>query len=95
MKKSLKEEETQTEKERRAAWVAIRCATITAEAQRARGMLIGDTNITAEKVSLKSDSCPVPDFAVLDMVHSYVLGEKKKVFKSKIKLTYIVKVDLF
>ncbi|KAK7102964.1 hypothetical protein V1264_021114 [Littorina saxatilis] len=80
----MKEEETESEKERRAAWVAIRCAAATAQAMRARGMMIGDTAITAQKVAEKAQRC-MPDFAALDMMNPYVLGEKKKVFKNEIE----------
>ena len=78
----MKEEETDMEKERKAAWVAVRCAAATAQAMRARGMMIGDTTITAQKVGEKSQGC-MPDFTALDMMNPYVLGEKKKVFKSE------------
>ena len=78
----LKEEETELETDRRAAWVAIRCAAAAAQAMRARRMMIGDTSITAQKVAEKSQY-NMPDFTALDMMNPYVLGEKKKVFKSK------------
>ncbi|KAL8594729.1 hypothetical protein ACOMHN_051675 [Nucella lapillus] len=80
----LKEEETEAEKDRRAAWVAIRCAAATAQAMRVRGMMIGDTSIAMQKVMDRSQK-PVPDFAALDMMNAYVLGEKKKVFKNEIE----------
>ena len=78
----IKEDETEADKERRAAWVCIRCAAATAQAMRARSMMVGDTNITSNKVAEKSQRC-MPDFTALDMVNPYVLGEKKKVYKSE------------
>ncbi|KAK7503699.1 hypothetical protein BaRGS_00005238, partial [Batillaria attramentaria] len=80
----VKEEESELEKERKAAWIAIRCAAAAAQAMRARSLLIGDTTITSQKVSDKSQQ-KMPDFTALDMMHLYVLGEKKKVYKNEIE----------
>ena len=70
------------EKERRAAWLAIRCAASVAVAQRNRILLIGDMTVTLQRLSEKSQN-EIPDFAALDLVGSYVLGDKKKVYKSR------------
>jgi hypothetical protein len=42
------------EKNRRAAWVAIRCASAVAQAQRSRMLLIGDTAVTSQPLSEKA-----------------------------------------
>lgn len=81
----LTEVEVEQEKERKAAWVAIRCAAAAAQAMRARGMLIGEASITAMKVSENELVAVMPDFAALDMMNPYVLGEKKKVWKNEIE----------
>lgn len=70
------------EKERRAAWLAIRCAASIAQAQRCRELLIGDPSVTSQVLNDKAKD-QIPDFVALDLVSAYVLGEKKKVYKSK------------
>lgn len=80
----MKEEETELDKERKAAWISVRCATAAAQAMRARSLLIGDTAITSQKVSQKPPH-KLPDFTALDLMHPYVLGEKKKVYKNEIE----------
>ncbi|XP_046336681.2 cilia- and flagella-associated protein 54-like isoform X2 [Haliotis rufescens] len=72
------------EREKRAAWLAIRCAAATAAAQRARMLLIGDNSVTSQKLGDKEVK-NVPEFAALDLISCYVLGEKKKIFKSEIE----------
>lgn len=71
------------EREKRAAWLAIRCAAATAAAQRARMLLIGDNSVTSQKLGDKEVK-NVPEFAALDLISCYVLGEKKKIFKSEL-----------
>ncbi|XP_012946048.1 cilia- and flagella-associated protein 54 [Aplysia californica] len=80
----VEREETEQEKERRCAWLAVRCATAVATAQRARGLLVGDTAVTSQRVGEKSTG-EVPDFLGLDLLSGYVLGEKKKVYKNEIE----------
>ena len=70
------------EKNRRAAWVAIRCASAVAQAQRSRMLLIGDTAVTSQPLSEKAQT-EIPDFLSLDLVSVYTLGKKKKKYKSK------------
>lgn len=85
---SSKAKITETEKHN-AAWVAIRCAAAAAQALRARSLLIGNTTVTSKKaVTVSSHS--MPDFACLDLMSAYVLGEKKKVFKSKFHFHYFL-----
>ncbi|XP_041347318.1 cilia- and flagella-associated protein 54-like [Gigantopelta aegis] len=77
-----RKEETLLEREndRQAAWTAIRCAAVTAQSQRSRMQLIGDVKVTTQKLSERALK-NIPEFAALDLVSSYVLGEKKKVYK--------------
>ena len=70
------------DKERMAAWVAIRCAASVGEAQRARLLLIGDSSVTSRPLR-EQDRADIPEFVMLDLLSSYVFGEKKRVFKSK------------
>lgn len=70
------------DKEKHAAWLAIRCAAAVANSQRNRLLLIGDVSVTSQKLSEKAQQ-EMPDFVALDLVGGYVLGEKKKVYKSK------------
>ena len=69
------------EKEQHAAWLAIRCASAVANTQRNRLLLIGDVGVTSQQLSEKAQQ-EMPDFVALDLVGGYVLGEKKKVYKS-------------
>ena len=78
-----KDDINELEKERRAVWLAIRCAASVANTQRNRLLLIGDANVTSQKLTEKAQQ-ELPDFISLDLVSSYVLGEKKKVYKSKL-----------
>ena len=73
---------TELELEKKAAWLAIRCAAATGQAQRSRMMLIGDPTVTTLQFSTKSLD-HIPEFIPLDLISSYVLGEKKKIYKSK------------
>ncbi|CAL1546460.1 unnamed protein product [Lymnaea stagnalis] len=68
----------------KAAFLAIRCATAAANAQRARGLLIGDQKVTSQKVGEKA-AASMPDFLALDLLGGYILGEKKKIFKNEIE----------
>ncbi|XP_056000170.1 cilia- and flagella-associated protein 54-like isoform X4 [Ostrea edulis] len=83
-KSSKSDEVGDQEKERRAAWLAIRCAAAVAEAQRARMLLIGDVSVTSQKLQEVAQE-NIPDFVALDLVSAYVLGEKKKVYKNEIE----------
>ncbi|XP_062618793.1 cilia- and flagella-associated protein 54-like [Saccostrea cucullata] len=83
-KSSKSDEVGDQEKERRAAWLAIRCAAAVAEAQRARVLLIGDVSVTSQKLPETAQE-NIPDFVALDLVSAYVLGEKKKVYKNEIE----------
>jgi len=73
---------SEEEKERHAAWLAIRCAASVSNTQRNRILLIGDSSVTSQKLSDQAQA-QMPDFVALDLVGGYVLGEKKKVYKSK------------
>lgn len=78
-KKKVSEDEGD---ETSALWLAVRCAGAVANAQRSRLLLIGDANVTSQTLSDRAQA-EMPDFVALDLVGGYVLGEKKKVFKSK------------
>lgn len=73
--------EGEKDKEKRAAWVALRCATAAGQAQRAHAMLIGDPSITSAALSTKAQES-LPDYLCLDLMAPYVLGEKKRVYAS-------------
>ncbi|XP_078309887.1 cilia- and flagella-associated protein 54-like isoform X6 [Crassostrea virginica] len=83
-KSSKSDEVNDQEKERRAAWLAIRCAAAVVEAQRARMLLTGDPSVTSQKLQEAAKE-NIPDFVALDLVSAYVLGEKKKVYKNEIE----------
>ncbi|KAK3102398.1 hypothetical protein FSP39_011137 [Pinctada imbricata] len=83
-KSSKSEDLGDQEKDKRAAWVAIRCAAEIAKAQRARILLIGDTEVTSKALSDRACT-EVPDFIALDLISAYVLGEKKKIYKNEIE----------
>ena len=68
--------------EKKAAWLAIRCAAAAGQAQRSRILLIGDSSVTGQPLSTKALE-HMPDFISLDLISAYVLGERKKVYKSK------------
>ncbi|KAK3792964.1 hypothetical protein RRG08_060658 [Elysia crispata] len=81
-------EETDQEKERRAAWTAIRCGAAVANAQRHRQLLVGDPGVSNQRVGEAGGSggtSDVPDFVSLDLLSGYVLGEKKRVYKNEIE----------
>jgi hypothetical protein len=62
--------------------MAIRCATSLAEAQRARVQLSGEAKVSSQTLGDKAKG-DVPEYMALDLLGSYVLGEKKRVYKSK------------
>ena len=49
---------------------------------RARLLLAGDHSVTNHAISAKAQAA-LPEFAVLDLVSGYVLGEKKHIYKSR------------
>ncbi|XP_053377953.1 cilia- and flagella-associated protein 54-like isoform X4 [Mercenaria mercenaria] len=83
-KKQSKDSMNEQEKERHAAWLAIRSAAAVANTQRNRLLLIGDVSVTSQQLSEKAQQ-EMPDFVALDLVGGYVLGEKKKVYKNEIE----------
>ena len=70
------------EKERRAAATAVRCAAAVGQASRARLLLSGDPAVTSQTLGPRAQA-DLPEYAVLDLVGSYVLGTKKRIFKSE------------
>ncbi|XP_063397833.1 cilia- and flagella-associated protein 54-like isoform X1 [Mytilus trossulus] len=83
-KSGKSEDMDDSEKHRRAAYVAIRCATAVAQAQRSRMLLIGDTVVTSQPLSETAQD-EIPDFLSLDLVSVYTLGKKKKKYKNEIE----------
>ena len=81
-KSSQKLPEDERDHERQAAWIAIRCAAAAGQAQRAYSMLVGDPAVTSQSLSTKAREV-LPDFLCLDLMGPYVLGEKKREYKSK------------
>ena len=73
--------EAPTDNEQRAAWTAIRCATAAGAAQRSRLLLVGDPSVTTQQLSTRSAE-QMPDCIALDLIGSYILGEKTKLYKS-------------
>ena len=59
------------------------------QAQRARMLLIGDSAVTAHGLATKSQE-HLPEFVPLDLLHSYVLGERKRIYKSTELLVYLM-----
>ncbi|KAL3852227.1 hypothetical protein ACJMK2_015897, partial [Sinanodonta woodiana] len=84
MKAKSKEDLNEQDKERRAAFLAIRCAAAVANSQRKRHLLTGDVGVTTQKLTQKAQE-EIPEFLALDLVNLYVLGKKKKVFKNEIE----------
>ena len=68
------------ESERKAAWAAVRCAASVGQAHHTLSLLIGHSAVTSGKVGPNADP---PEFASLDLVGSYVIGERKQIFKSR------------
>lgn len=75
---------TDADQERRAAWLAIRCATAAGVAQRARLLLVGDPLVTTQTMTSEALE-KLPEFLTLDLIGNSVLSEKKKEFKSEIE----------
>ena len=75
---------TDADQERRAAWLAIRCATAAGVAQRARLLLVGDPMVTTQKMAANAQE-KLPEFVALDLIGNSVLAEKKKQFRTEIE----------
>ncbi|XP_064604908.1 cilia- and flagella-associated protein 54-like isoform X2 [Liolophura sinensis] len=88
-----KEELGDSEKERRAAWLAIRCAASVAQAQRQRSLLCGDPTITAQQLTEKMLK-DLPEFVPLDLLSPYILGKQKKVYRTEIEEELSTMVDV-
>ncbi|XP_074644089.1 cilia- and flagella-associated protein 54-like [Tubulanus polymorphus] len=82
--KQKPKEESEMDKEKRAAWLSIRCAAAVGQSMRSQSVLTGDVTVSSVLVDANSQST-MPEFAVLDLISSYVLGEKKIVFKNEIE----------
>ncbi|KAK3608116.1 hypothetical protein CHS0354_004771 [Potamilus streckersoni] len=84
IKAKSKEDLNEQDRERRAAFLAIRCAAAVANSQRKRHLLTGDVSVTTQKLTEKAQE-EIPEFLALDLVNPYVLGKKKKVYKNEIE----------
>ena len=71
--------------ERRAGWTALRCAAAVSQAQRSCVLLVGDKQVTSQMISDRALN-ELPEFVSLDLISSYVLGEKKRIYKSNLPL---------
>ena len=80
------EREIERESERKAAWAAVRCAASVGQSHRNLALLIGHSAVTSLKVGANADP---PEFAALDLVGSYVIGEKKRIYKSRSFCVYL------
>lgn len=65
--KENKERQKEIEREKRAAWAAIRAASLVSMAQNQFSLMSGDPEISALKISAKSGEL-VPDFALIDLL---------------------------
>ena len=71
---------SEKDKERYAAFVAVKCAAQTAQAQLCLAQIVGDHTTT--KQSLTQEAwIDIPQFMVLDLVGDYVIGEQRRVYK--------------
>jgi len=74
------------DREAYAAFVAIRCAAASAQAQLALSQISGDTSITRK--SLEQETWhDIPQFMILDLVGDYVIGEQRKIYKGELLVT--------
>lgn len=80
-----KKSKSEKDKERQAAFMAIRCATATGNAQRCRSLLIGNDNVTSQKMA-EDVVNGLPEFVSLDLLSRNVLGKKQKIYKSESSL---------
>ena len=117
-KTSIPEATGKKDKDKKAAWIAVRCAAAVGQAIRSRLLLTGrsttmvnyylintrilfvihvlhtvhemhsDTtgysDVTSRSIDAKAQT-DLPEFAMLDMISSYVLGERKRVYKGRAK----------
>lgn len=74
---------SQKDKERYAAFVAIKCAAQTAQAQLCLAQIVGDHTTTKQALTQEA-WIDIPQFMVLDLVGDYVIGEQRRVYKGEI-----------
>uniref|UniRef100_A0A1I8GED1 PCI domain-containing protein n=1 Tax=Macrostomum lignano TaxID=282301 RepID=A0A1I8GED1_9PLAT len=78
---ALQREATDVQKDRRAAWVAIKCAARVGAAQRNLSAIVGESNGNL----IPDQAAGVPEPAAFDLAAAYVLGRKKRVYKNEIE----------
>lgn len=74
-------EETDLQREKRAAWLAVRCACAVARAQQALVALHGESGLELSS----AQRAALPNFLCYDLVAGNVLGERKLVFRNEIE----------
>ena len=62
--------------------IIFRCAAAVCESQKNRALLIGNNTAMEQPISNKNQVV-IPEFLALDLVSSYVIGEKKRIYKSR------------
>lgn len=73
---------SEQDKEKLAAYVAIKCASDTAQAQISLSQITGESSTTQRMLS-RDAWLDLPQFMVLDLVGDYVIGQQRKVYKGK------------
>lgn len=81
-KTAASDSESQTA-EQRAAWLALRCASAVGQAARHRSRLAGDASVNAAGSLNVRAQHELPEFLLLDLLGGYVLGEKKRIYRSE------------
>ena len=77
---------SEADKERFAAFVAIKCAAQAAGCQLSLAQIVGDESTTKEP--LDNDAwLDVPQYMALDLVGDYVIGEQRHVYKGQWRTT--------
>ena len=74
--------EDPAEREKRAVWTCIRAAAGCGQAMRMRKLIQGEPAVTTNPVP-QSAVPDMPVFTLFDLLGSYVLGQKKRIFKSE------------
>ena len=71
---------SEKDKERYAAFVAVKCAAQTAQAQLCLAQIVGAPTTTTQSLTQEA-RIDIPQFMVRDRVGDYVIGEQRRVYK--------------
>lgn len=71
------------EEDKLVAWVILKCTSLVGQAQRRRAQIAGENALSIQIP--QAARLNMPQFACLDLVSNYVLGEKKKIYKTEIE----------